>query len=127
MLKKNKVKKPTSMGRLSIAICVFWSVLFFFETAWAERTDIVLLQYFINYNFTGGWYFTSSPAITANWESDSDNRWTVPFGGGFGKVFRIGQLPVNTSLAAFYNVEKPDNLGPDWSLPLQVQFLFPKG
>jgi len=46
-------------------------------------------------------------------------------GGGVGKIWRIGKLPVNTQLQAFYNVEKPD-LAADWSLRFQVQFLFPK-
>ncbi len=82
------------------------------------------LQYFVNYNFDGGWYLTSSPVITANWEADDE--WTVPFGGGFGRVFRIGRQPVNAQVQAFYNVEKPDDIGPDWSTRLQLQFMFPK-
>jgi hypothetical protein len=57
----------------------------------------------------------SSPIITANWEADSDDRWTVPIGGGIGKIHRIGRLPVNLQLAGFYNVERSDN-GPDWTL-----------
>ncbi|MFT5729536.1 MAG: hypothetical protein ACI8PB_003707 [Desulforhopalus sp.] len=36
---------------------------------------------------SNGWYLTSAPIITANWEADSDNRWTVPFGGDSGKSF----------------------------------------
>ena len=93
-----------------------------------DRSDVnqMLIQYFVNYNLPDGWYLTSSPIITANWEADSDNTWTVPFGGGFGKIFRIGKLPVNTQVQAYYNVEKPDDIGPDWTLRLQVQFLFPK-
>ena len=82
-------------------------------------------QYFVNYNLDDGWYLTSAPIITANWEASSGNKWTVPFGGGFGKVFRIGKQPVNTSLQAYYNVEKPD-FGPDWQLRLMLQFMFPK-
>jgi hypothetical protein len=84
-------------------------------------------QYFINYNFpkAKGWYFTSAPIITANWNASSSNRWTVPFGGGFGKIFKIGKQPVNAQAQAFYNVEVPDN-GPDWQLRLQFQLLFPK-
>jgi hypothetical protein len=94
----------------------------------SDENDVnqMLAQYFINYNLPNGWYLTSSPIITANWEADSDNTWTVPFGGGFGRLFKIGKLPVNTQLQAFYNVEKPDILGPDWTLRLQVQFLLPK-
>jgi hypothetical protein len=93
-----------------------------------DRPDVnqFLFQYFVNYNLPDGWYLTSSPIITANWEADSDNRWTVPVGGGFGKLFTIGKLPVNAQIQAYYNVIQPDDLGPDWSMRLQVQFLFPK-
>jgi len=92
-----------------------------------DRDDVnfFLFQYFINYNFPGGLYLTTAPIITADWEADSDDRWTVPFGGGIGKVLRIGKLPVNTSISAYYNVEHPDN-GPEWQARLQFQFLFPK-
>lgn len=63
--------------------------------------------------------------ITANSEADSGDRWTVPIGGGAGRVLRIGQQSVNTTLQAYHNVEKPE-LGPDWSLRFAVSFLFPK-
>ena len=87
----------------------------------------MLVQPFLNYNFRDGWYLTSSPIITANWMADSGNKWTVPLGGGFGKVWRIGKvgLPVNTQLQAFYNVEKPHDAA-DWTLRFQLQFLLPK-
>ena len=81
-------------------------------------------QYFVNYNLDDGWYLTSSPVITANWEADQE--WTVPVGGGFGRIFNIGQQPVNAQFQAFYNVEKPDEIGPDWSARFQMQLLFPR-
>ena len=84
-----------------------------------------LLQYFINYNFEDGWYFTSAPIITANWRADKDDKWTIPIGGGFGKIFRIGNLPLNGSFAAFYNIIRPDS-GPEYSLRFQLSFLFPR-
>lgn len=92
-----------------------------------DREDVnqTLIQPFINYNFPGGWFLTSSPIITANWESDDDQRWTVPLGGGAGKLFFIGRQPVNASVQGFYNVEKPD-FQADWTLRLNVQFLFPR-
>jgi hypothetical protein len=96
----------------------------------SDRDDVnaFLLQYFINYNLPDGWYLTSSPIITANWEANSDNTWTVPVGGGFGKLTRVGKvgLPIDVQLQGFYNVEKPDDIGPDWSIRFQVKFLFPK-
>ena len=90
-----------------------------------KDVNLFTWQYFINYNMPNGWYLTSAPIITANWEADSDNRWTIPLGGGIGKLFNIGTQPVNTQLAAYYNIEKPE-FGPDWQLRFQVQFLFPK-
>jgi hypothetical protein len=81
-----------------------------------------LTQPFVNYNFGGGWYVTSSPAITANWES-AGTKWTVPIGGGAGRVFRVGKLPVNISLAAYYNLVKPQ-YGADWQLRSQVTLIF---
>jgi hypothetical protein len=84
-----------------------------------------LLQPFVNYNFPGGFYLVSAPIITADWKADSGDRWTVPLGGGVGKIVQIGRLPVNFQLQAFNNVAKPDN-GADWQLRFQFQFLFPK-
>jgi hypothetical protein len=95
-----------------------------------DREDInqTTIQPFLNYNFSEGWYVSASPVITANWEADgNDNVWTVPVGGGFGRLIRIDRLPVNFQAQAFYNAVKPDDdpTG-DWTLRLQVQFLFPK-
>lgn len=84
-----------------------------------------LLQPFLNYNFKGGLYLTSAPIITANWEADSDDTWTVPVGGGVGKIFHFGRLPLNTQVSGYYNVEKP-RFGADWELRIQAQLMFPK-
>jgi hypothetical protein len=90
-----------------------------------NEIDFFTWQYFINYNLDDGWYLTSSPVITADWEASSGDRWTVPFGGGVGKIFRVGKQALNAQAQIYYNVEKPDFVG-DWALRLQLQFLFPK-
>ena len=84
-----------------------------------------LIQPFVNYNFPGGFYLTSAPILTVDWTADSDNRWTIPVGGGVGKIFHLGKLPVNTQLSAYYNVVTPDD-GADWQIRAQVQLMFPK-
>ena len=84
-----------------------------------------LIQPFVNYNFKEGFYLTSAPIATVDWKADSDQRWTVPLGGGVGKIFHLGRLPVNTQLSAYYNVIHPDN-GANWQLRAQVQLMFPK-
>ena len=55
----------------------------------------MLNQYFIRYQIKKGWYVTSSPIITANWQASSGNVWTVPLGGGVGRVMKLGFHPVN--------------------------------
>ena len=110
-----------------------WVVGSLFSNVWSvggsgeQDINLFTWQYFINYNIpdSNGWYLTSAPIITANWEADSGNQWTVPIGGGAGKIFKVGKQALNAQAQAFYNVEKPDLAG-DWQLRLQLQFLFPK-
>jgi hypothetical protein len=88
-----------------------------------NKVNLMTLQPFINYNFGEGWYLTSSPIITSNWEADPGDRLTLPIGGGLGKVFRLGKLPINVQLQGFYNAVRPDN-GADWQLRTQLTFIF---
>ena len=93
----------------------------------ARDVNLFSWQYFVNFNFSGGWYLTTSPLVTANWEAKrSSDTWTVPVGGGFGRVFRIGSLPpINAQIQAFYNVARPDSVG-RWSARFQLQLMFPR-
>jgi hypothetical protein len=84
-------------------------------------------QPFVNYNFEGhkGTYLTTSPIITANWQAKGRDVWTVPVGGGIGHIFHLGRLPMNSQIAAYYNVVTPQ-FGGNWQIRAQVQFMFPK-
>ena len=85
----------------------------------------MLNQYFITYQIKKGWYVTSSPIITANWRASSGNVWTVPFGGGVGRVMKLGFQPVNLLAEFFGNAVYPAGT-PSWSMRLAIVFLFPK-
>lgn len=74
-------------------------------------------QYFVNFNFKCGWYISSTPTITAEWEADSDDRWTVPIGGGVGRLVKFGKQPMDLKAQAFWNAERPSGAA-DWSLQL---------
>ena len=83
-------------------------------------------QYFVNYNLPEGWYLTSSPIITADWKRPSDERWLVPLGGGLGWIFPIGKQEITAEVQYFRTVVHPDtDPYPDWTLRVQLQFLFP--
>ncbi len=91
----------------------------------SSRPDVsqLLLQPIINYNLEDGWYLTSNSAHTADFEAKSGDKWTVPLGGGIGKVHVFGNQPVNTRLQAFYNVHHPDSAG-NWTLQFRFQLMF---
>jgi hypothetical protein len=98
-----------------------WSV-----AGWGHKdVNSMLIQPFINYNLPHGWYITSSPIMTGDWTARASDQWTVPVGGGVGKLIRLGKLPINTSLDAYYNADRPKDAS-QWQLRFQVQFLFPK-
>ncbi|MGB5714119.1 MAG: hypothetical protein WBM44_24810 [Waterburya sp.] len=52
-------------------------------------------------------------------------KWTIPIGGGFGRVFKIGNQSVNMQLQGFWNVVNPKGAA-DWTLRTQMTLLFPK-
>jgi hypothetical protein len=97
------------------------------NNVWGFEGDynVMTFQPFVNYNLPSKWYICSGPVITADWEADDDDRWTVPIGGGMGKVFRFGRIPANCQAQIFYNIETPDG-GAEWQLRIQFQLLFPK-
>jgi hypothetical protein len=109
-----------------------WSIALLVRQIWSfagksNRQDVsqFVIQPFINYNLDDGWYLVSEPAFTANWEASGGQRWTVPIGGGVGRLFTIGEQPINIRLQGFHNIEEPDN-APDWIATLNIALLFPK-
>jgi hypothetical protein len=112
------IPKPWLIGALAHQL---WSV-----AGPSNRPDVsqLLIQPFVNYNMEDGWYLVSSPIITANWEAPS-NKWAFPIGAGSGKIFKIGEQPLNFNLQAFHYAKSPVG-GPRWAVRAQLQLLFPK-
>ena len=109
-----------------------WTIGALFRQQWSiigpnGRSDVnqSLLQPFVSCNLPEGWNLSTGPVITANWNAASSQRWTVPIGGGFGRVFRIGDQPVSAALQAYYNAERPD-FAPRWSIRATFTLLFPE-
>jgi len=84
-----------------------------------------LLQYFVNYNMKKGWYLLTAPIITADWRETDGGRWVVPFGGGIGRIQRLGFQPVNWQVQFYGNAVHPPGASP-WAMKMQLAFLFPK-
>ncbi len=107
---------------LGVLVNNVWSVA---GSGGRPAVNQMLLQYFVNYNLKKGWYISLSPIITANWKASGGNVWTVPFGGGIGRVTKIGFQPVNITAQFYSNPVRPAGSS-SWSMRLQIAFLFPK-
>jgi hypothetical protein len=109
-----------------------WTVGTLIQNTWSyagdeSRGDVNFFysQVFIVKNLPKKWYVNSAPIITANWEAESGNQWTLPLGAGVGKLFRVGKLPINAQTGYYFNVVKPDG-GANTQLRVQATLLFPK-
>ncbi len=128
-------------GKLSIGPSIVvlvqpshWTIGFLTNNYWsvAGHSDAnkpavnqFLLQWFVNYNLQKGWYLKSAPIITANWRGGDSNVWNVPFGGGVGRIMKLGFQPVNLSMEFYGNAVHPPGASP-WTLRAQFVLLFPK-
>jgi hypothetical protein len=90
-----------------------------------DDTSVMTLQPFICYNLPKGWYLSSAPIMTASWYADHKDRWTIPLGGGIGKMLFLDKMPVNITVQGLYNVVKP-RYQADWDIRLTVQLCFPE-
>ena len=87
----------------------------------------LLVQYFVNDNLKKGWYLTTQPILTANWNTSaaSGSVWTIPFGGGVGRIMKLGFQPVNINVQAYGNAVHVPGASP-WTVRAQFALLFPK-
>jgi hypothetical protein len=110
-----------------------WTIGFLANNVWSvaghsnldkPAVNQFLIQYFVNYNMKKGWYLTTSPILTANWRG-TNGVWTVPFGGGVGRIMKLGFQPVNLSASFYGNAVYSAGSSP-WSMRLSIALLFPK-
>jgi len=131
--------KVLGQGKLSIGPSMValvqpgpWTLGVLVNNVWSVagpsgRSDVnqMSLQYFINYNLPKGWYLSSAPTLTANWNGETNKVWTVPFGGGAGRIMRLGFQPVNIGAQFYGNASYPTG-GSPWTMRLSIAFLFPQ-
>jgi hypothetical protein len=92
----------------------------------SDRDDVnqTAIEYFIYANVGHGWWIGTSPVNHANWEATADEAWTIPLGGGIGKV--VGHKhPINVKIEAYSYTKAPNDYA-DWSIMLGLEFLIPE-
>lgn len=91
-----------------------------------DRDDVnrFIAQYFVNFNFGGGWAVGTAPILTSNWKAKSGNKWRIPWGIQISKVTKFGSRPVNLLFGYYRNSEHPTGSA-DSQVRIQINFLFP--
>jgi hypothetical protein len=114
--------QPLTLGVLAAQT---WSIASASDGPAINRLALLVLGVF---QFAGGWYVRTSPVIVANWNAGSSrNTWTVPVGGGVGKVLRIGHVPIDVFLAGYWNAVRPATAAaPSGSAQVQLAVLLPR-
>ena len=85
-----------------------------------------LLQPFVNYNFGKGWAISAAPVITANWDADSGNQWTIPIGAGIGRTVVFDGRPMSLNVQYYHNAKRPDGSSAANQARFSVTLLYPK-
>jgi hypothetical protein len=91
-----------------------WSIFGLFDNVWDfagsgdETVNEFNFQYQAVYLFSAKWYFITNWTVVSDWNEPSENRWTVPVGGGFGAQFKIGKQHLQAYGQGGYNFVRPD-------------------
>ena len=109
-----------------------WTFDMVFRQIWSiggdsNRRDVnqLVVQPLIAYGLGKGFTLSTFPTISANWDFEENQRWTVPVGGGLSKVAFLGKLPIVFSLQYYKYVVRPD-LAPKSELRFTSTFILSK-
>ena len=99
----------------------FWTMA---DTGGDSEINQFVFQYFVNYNFGQGWALSSAPILTANWNAESGQQWTVPVGLGITRTTVFNGRPIQLGIQYYHNVSRPDG-SPATQLRMVVSLLYP--
>jgi hypothetical protein len=119
------VVQPTPWT-IGLLLSHVWSVL-----GPSDRPGVKLsgAEFLVAANLPQGWYINTSPFVaSANWNAGSPRDiWTIPVGGGFGKVALLDGQPIDMQIGAYWNALRPKDIpSPAWQLRVQLAWMFPR-
>ena len=85
---------------------------------WGDnKVNVTGGQAFATYLPGGGWNVGSAPLFSYDWETE---QWTVPINLTIGKTVIFGKTPWKLSAEFNYYVERPDSIGPEWMVGINI-------
>ncbi|MEO8439668.1 MAG: transporter [Spartobacteria bacterium] len=111
------------MGGLTAGALVnqLWSVV---EEQHRSNFSSMFLQPFVAYTTKTHTTFTVSSEMSANWNADSGDKWTIPLIFQISQILKIGKQPVSIQLGGKYYADSP-RYGPTWGVRLNFTLLYP--
>ena len=93
---------------------------------WGENDfNTMMIQPMLFYNFAPGKAIAYNAVITADWNADSSDRWTVPIGLSWNQTIDMGGgHGFDYMIGPYYNVARPDG-APRWQIRFMINWLFP--
>jgi hypothetical protein len=95
----------------------WWSVAGTRATPVTSQTNI---QYFLFRMLPGAWQVGFTPNILINWRADGRNQVTFPLGLGLGRTFKLGGVPIQSTLEFQWMPVYPDDFGQRFN----IRFVF---
>ena len=85
----------------------------------------MMIQPMVFWNFAPGKAIAYNAAISADWNANSDNRWTVPIGLSWNQTIDLGGgHGFDYMIGPYYNVERPDGAA-RWQIRFMLSWLAP--
>ena len=93
----------------------------------SERQDVnqLYIQPLVAFNLNNGWALATMPVITSNWDKISSERWLIPIGGGFNKLFKFKKTPLLLMCHYYYHAVRPE-IAPTSELRIQLSIILAK-
>src|SRR4029078_11031765 len=78
------------------------------DTGGEPEVNLFTLQPFLNVNFGAGYALGFAPVITAHWDAEPGERWTVPLGIGISRTTVFSGRPITLAAQYYHNVTRPE-------------------
>lgn len=87
-----------------------------------DRDDInrSMLQFIYYKQLGGGWQIGDNPQWSADWDSLSGQKYTMPIGLGLFKTLKIADSPWRLGITPRYYLKSNEHWGNDWSITFTV-------
>ena len=87
-----------------------------------NQYTLLTINPFLIYNFGGGWFAGAVQSSPRHLDAGGTG-WTLPVGAQSGRLIKIGKLPVNLLIGAYYDPIRPTG-GATWQMRTQIAFIF---